>query len=99
MGDEKYYTIQVKGTAYRFRPVPDDDIARVVAVANMGASPVKPLKMIMKTLATSTGPEQWDAITDRLIKGELSVEDVSGKLFKKLIDRQKADQPAGDDAE
>lgn len=99
MGDDKYYTIQIKGTAYRFSPLAEDDVARVVTVINMGASPVKSLKVIMKVLSTAAGAEQWDAITDRLIDGELAVEDISGKLFKKLMERQKADQPSAEDAQ
>jgi hypothetical protein len=99
MGDDKYYTIQIKGTAYRFAPLQEDDVTRVVTVINMSASPVKSLKVIMKVLAGSAGAEQWDEITDRLISGEVSVEDISGKLFKKLVERQKADQPAPADAE
>lgn len=98
MGDEKRYTIQIKGTAYKFKPIPDEDAARVVVVANMGATMTKPIKAIMKVLGDSAGPDQWDAITDRLISGELSVEDIGVGLFKTLMERQKRDSK-GDGAE
>jgi hypothetical protein len=98
MGDEKYYTIQIKGTAYRFRPLDPEDVVRVSVVLNMGASPQKSIKGLTHLLAKSAGEEQWDAITDRLITGELEVKDVTTSLLKKLIDRQNKDaQPVSDD--
>jgi hypothetical protein len=92
MGDRDVHIIQIKGTAYKFKPIPANDAARVILVINMGASMMKPIKAIMSVLSESAGEEQWDAITDRLIAKELTIEDVSSKLFKKLIDKQKADE-------
>lgn len=90
MANRDEFKIQIKGTAYTFKPIPPDDATRVIVVINMGASMTKPIKAIMAVLKASAGPEQWDAITDRLIAGELSLEDISSKLFKEIIDRQKA---------
>ena len=88
MGDEiEQYTIQVKGTAYRFRPIPQDDIAMILTVINMGASQTKTLKALGRVLGDSAGPEQWDAISDRLISGEIKPGDLSG-IFKKVMERQ-----------
>ena len=90
MGDEKYYTIQVKGTAYRWRPIPPSDVEMLATVVNMGASSLKAYRALLRVLAASAGPEQWDVISDRLIDRELSTDDFSG-VFKRLIDRQRKD--------
>lgn len=57
MGDEKQYTVQIKGTAYRFRPIPQDDLVMVTLVSNMGAHQTKTLKALSKVVASSAGPE------------------------------------------
>lgn len=101
MGDEKQYTIQIKGTAYRFKPLPPEDLTMVMAVLNLGASQLKTLKALSTILARAAGPEQWDAITDRLIAGEVDVSDVTVTVFEKLIRRAAKDGIAStaDDAE
>lgn len=101
MGDEKYFTVQVKGTAYRFRPIPSDDLAMVLFVTSMGATETKAIKAVTKVLATSAGAEQWDALTDRLIAGEVTIKEVSVSLLEKIVKRQKKDETAAtaDDAE
>lgn len=97
MGDEKYYTIQVKGTAYRFEPLSQDQLAKFAIVANMGASPNMTIKALTNILGRSAGAEQWDAITNRLILDEITLKDLTD-LFGKLVKRQSKDAPA-DDAE
>lgn len=102
MGDEKYFTVQIKGTAYRFRPIPTAGLTLLGLVVNMSASQEKILKALTKVLSESAGKEQWDAITDRLIAGELGIEDITGNLLKTIIKRQgkdKAEPAAADDAE
>lgn len=97
MGDEKYYTIQVKGTAYRFEALPQEQLAKFAIVANMGASPNMTIRALMNVLGKSAGAEQWDAITNRLILDEISIKDLTD-LFSKLVKRSGKDAPA-DDAE
>lgn len=89
MGDEKqtYFTVQLGGKAYRFKPIPEDDLERVVVVGNMGAGNIKVLKVMMHVLGNSAGEEQWDEITDKLIAGELTTAQVSYKLFETIRDR------------
>ncbi len=101
MGDEKYFTVQVKGTAYRFQPIPSDDLAMIMFVMNMGATGTKTIKAVAKVLSESAGAEQWDAITDRLIAGEVTIKEVSVSLLDKIVKRQKKDETAAtaDDAE
>ena len=99
MGDEKYYTIQIKGTAYRFRPIPGDDVTKLLVVLNMGASATKSIKALTKALAISAGPEQWDAITDRLINDELTLTEATVGILEKLVKRQSKDAPADADGE
>lgn len=88
MDDDTYFTIQVKGTAYRFDPIPDDEVTKLMVVLNMGASVDKSIKALMRTLGRAAGPDQWDEITDRLITGELTVNEVSVDLFKEIVKRQ-----------
>lgn len=99
MGDEKQYTIQVKGTAYRFRPVSDDDLARVQIIFNMNASSHKMIKAITAILRDSLGTEQWDELTDRLISKDLDLSDIVVVPLKKLIEKQLKDRApqSGDD--
>lgn len=89
MGDEKqtYFTIQLRGKAYRFKPIPTDDLERVVVVGNMGQNKIKVLKVMMHVLERSAGEEQWDEITDRLIAEELTTAEVSYKLFETIQER------------
>lgn len=95
MGDEKQYTIQIKGTAYRFRAVPQEELAKFAIVANMGASPTKTIKVLTHVLGKSAGTEQWDAITDRLIDGEIVLSNLT-EAFGKLVKKQTQDAPADD---
>ena len=100
MGDEKYFTVQVKGTAYRFQPIPPDDLAMIMFVMNMGATGTKTIKAVAKVMSVSAGAEQWDAITDRLIAGEVTIKEVTVSLLEKIVKRQKKDEPAtADDAQ
>lgn len=96
MGDEKQYTIQVKGTAYKFAPISPEDATMLVTVMNMNASPTKSIKALMKALKVASGAEQWDAITDRMISDEITLQDLMD-AFGKLMKRQGKDAP--DDAE
>lgn len=98
MGDEKkYYTIQIKGTAYRFEPVSSEDATMLTAVINMNASPVKTIKAMTRVMKRCVGDEQWDTITDRLISNEIDLNDLM-EAFKKLSVKTSKDVPA-DDAE
>lgn len=99
--DTKRYTIQIKGKAYQFKPIPSEDLSMVIMVLNMGASQTKTLKALSKVVANAAGPEQWDALTDRLIASEVNIEEITVGVMKRLVERQskdKADAPA-DDAE
>jgi len=100
MDDTKQYTIQVKGKAYKFTPIPDSDIEKIMMLMNMNASPFKIVKGLTYVLKDSSGEDQWDEITDRMITGELGIRDITVEIFDKLVKRQRKDQPApADDAE
>lgn len=99
MGDDKYYTIQIKGKAYRFKPLPTPDLERIIMVRNMNVSETKVIKALTKALATSAGPEQWDEITDRYVAGEIELTAFTVDVFQKLIKRQDKDAAPADDAE
>lgn len=96
MGDEKHYTVQIKGTAYRFQPLPKDDVERLGMLSNMTVAGTKVFKMLTRLLAASAGPEQWDKITDRYVNGEIGHSEFTTDLFKRLMERQAKDEPAAD---
>lgn len=101
MGDDKNHTIQIKGTAYRFKPMAEADVVRFAVVANMGASHTKTIKAMMRVLGNAAGADQWDVLTDRLIDGEIDVKDLTA-AFSKLIKKQTKDsatETPDDDAE
>lgn len=93
MGDEKHYTIQIKGTAYRFDPVTSEDATMLATVINMNADPTKTIKAMTRVMGRAAGAEQWDAVTDRLIAGEITLKDLMD-AFKKLSNRTAKDAPA-----
>lgn len=92
--DTKQYKIQIKGTAYSFRPIPDEDLGHLQLIFNMNASTGKTLKAITAVLKESVGAETWDELTDRLIAKELTIADIIGDPVRKLIDRQLKDRKA-----
>lgn len=91
--DTKRYKIQIKGTAYTFAPISDDDIGMIHLVFNMNASTAKTLKALTKIMKESTGSQQWDELTDRLIEKEITLEDLV-KPLKELLKRQTKDRVA-----
>lgn len=95
MDDEtKQYKIQIKGTAYTFRPLSDDDLANLQLIFHMNASTTRQLRAITAALKTSLGVDQWDELTDRLIAKEVTILDIAGDPVKKLIERQVKDRKA-----
>lgn len=92
MDDTKQYTIQIKGTAYKFKPLPEDDLARIQLVLNMNASVTKVLKAVTRMLRDSAGAEVWDELTDRLINEEVTLDEIVTAPIKKLIERQVKDR-------
>ena len=93
MGDEKqYYTIQVKGTAYRFAPLTPEEIKRVVMISQMDPTGLKSFRVLSQVLAKSAGNEQWGALLDRYIAGELEEVDFTAGVFGRLIKRQGEDE-------
>lgn len=92
MGDNKRYTIQVKGTAYRFQPIKNEDYERVALVKSLSADGTKLIKAVTRVLANSAGPEAWDELTDRYIDGEITLKELTVDVFEKLVKRQGADE-------
>lgn len=89
--DTKRYKIQIKGTAYTFAPLPDEDLVKLQLIFNMSASPAKTVKALTRVLKASTGDLQWDELTDRLINDELTLEEMVVKPVKELMKRQTKD--------
>lgn len=92
MGDEKYYTVQVKGTAYRFRPLEPASLERIALVQSMSVDQAKMIKAITRSLAEAAVGDSWDKLTDRWMAKELTTEESTVGILKVLIDRQKADE-------
>ena len=91
MGDEKYYTVQLKGTAYRFQPLPPEDVTKLVTALHLSLPGQKIVKALTRVLAASAGAEQWDAITDRYMADEIELNEFTVQLFERLIKRQDKD--------
>lgn len=91
MGDEKYYTIQIKGTAYRFKPLPPEDIKRVVMMSQMDPTGMKSFKLLCRILSESCGQETWATLLDRFLEGEVNERELSSDVFNKLLKRQDKD--------
>lgn len=100
MGDEKYYTVQLKGVAYRFQPLPSEDVKRLGVALHLSLKGAKMIQALTRVLSESAGETQWDAITDRYLAGELELEEFTVRLFERLFKRQVKDDPAtAEDAE
>ena len=93
MDDTKRYKIQIKGTAYSFSPIPDEDLGKIQVIFNMNASAAKTLKALTRILKNSAGAEQWDALTDRLIDDEIGLEEII-KPAREILKRQVKDRTA-----
>jgi hypothetical protein len=86
MDDETYFTVQVKGTAYRFRPFETAELTKIQTLSLMGAH-AQMIKAAMDMVSASVGPAQWDALVGRVSAGELVLEDIVGAM-KRVADRQ-----------
>lgn len=91
MGDEKYYTIQVKGEAYRFRPVSSESYERVALVQRMSVDQSKMLQAVTQALSAASVDDAWDKLTDRWVRGDVGTEEATVGLLKTILDRQAAD--------
>lgn len=92
MGDEKYYTVQVKGQAYRFRPLDPTSLERIMLVQSMTSDQSKILKAISLALSEASVGESWAKLFDRWLTKEIATTEITVDLLKTLIDRQKADE-------
>ena len=95
MGDEiKQYKIQIKGSAYTFDAIPEIELGKIQMIFNMNASLTRTIKAVTRVLKASAGDEQWDALTDRLIEDEITLEDAILRPLKELLKRQAKDRQA-----
>lgn len=74
-------TFQVKGQAYRFAPLTEDQQAALLLIPDGAAG----FRKMLKVAARSMGDAQYDQITDRLIDPDdaLSTKDL-GKMMERL---------------
>lgn len=94
MDDDKTFTVQIKGTAYVFKAIPPEDMELIGVMSSLSVSNAKYVKLLTRVLADSAGSEQWDAITDRLISKEISIQEMTVQPFKALTEQQVADKPS-----
>lgn len=92
MGDEpsKYFTIQVKGEAMRFTPIPDDEAKMVATLVAMDAGQSKIFKGLMAVLRRASSEEQWERLSDRVVSLDVRLEDIMN-VFKRLTERTRKD--------
>lgn len=96
--DTKRYKIQVKGTAYTFRPIDLNALAKLGVVQAMGPSTSVLLKAMFGPLQSAADPEEWDSLTTRYVAGEVATEDLVS-LLSKLTERTSKDVKTSDDGE
>lgn len=92
MGDDKYYTIQVKGAAYRFRPLEPASLERIALVQSMSVDQTKVLKSISLALSEASVGESWPKLFDRWLAKEITTEEITVGVLKTLVQRQKDDE-------
>lgn len=101
MDDTKTFKIQIKGTAYQFAPLDLEAVGSLSVIMAMQPSPQVILKAAFKPLRAAADPADWDALTDRLVDGEVTVDDITDAM-KKLTERtvkHLKDAEASDDDE
>lgn len=81
--DDKKIKVQVKGTAYTFKPLDMNEVARLGVIVAMDASQMILLKALLRIIQTAADKDEWDELTDRLAAHEVEPEDLV-ELFKKL---------------
>lgn len=88
---ERSITFQIKGTAYRFKPLSEDHVTALVMLSGS-----KNVSKMFKILAISLGEKAYDELTDRLVdeNDSLSTKDV-GKAIERLI--KESSSTASDD--
>ena len=93
MDDTRTIKFQVKGQAYTFAPLTEDQRTALVALSRSARGGQK----MFRILELSMGEEQYDKITDRLIDPDdsLSTSDFS-KALERLI-KESAKEFSGDD--
>lgn len=91
MDDDKTFTVLVKEAAYEFRAIPSEDLELIGVLAALSVSSVKYVKAVSGVLAKAAGPDQWDAITDQLTSGAITVNDMTAGILGDLIEAQKTD--------
>lgn len=92
MGDDKYYTIQVKGEAYRFRAIDPEDFERIALVQSLSVNSGKTIKAVTNALSGCALDDAWGLLTDRYLAKEITLQELTTDILSKLIERQTADE-------
>jgi hypothetical protein len=98
MDESKRYTIQVKGTAYRFAPLDLEHLGRVELLNHMDVSPSVTVKAVMGLLKRSLGDAEWDALATRFVSGDVPLTELK-TVLEKLAKRTAKDAPAASDSD
>lgn len=93
MDDTKTFKIQLKGKAYDWAPITSEQLERMQLVLAMGASPERILRVITRILESSAGEQQWETLSDRIVDGEIGMEDLVDHL-QKIAQKQAKDTKA-----
>lgn len=100
MDENKRYTLQIKGTAYKFAPLDLEAVGRLRIMSQMNVSDNLTVKSTMGLLRTSLGDEEWDALAMRFVSGEVPLNELK-PVFEKLLKKtlKDAQDDASDDGE
>lgn len=100
MDETKRYTLQIKGTAYKFAPLDLEEVGRLQILSQMNVSDKLTVKSTMGLLKTSLGEAEWDALAMRFVSGEVPLTElkpVFEKLMKRTLKDAQADGSSDDD--
>lgn len=82
MDDTKRYTIQIKGVAYKFKPLDREGLSNFHLLDLMEVSPGVKTKAIFRILKETMDPDDWDALALRFFSKEVPLTEL-----KVIIDR------------
>lgn len=98
MDENKRYTLQIKGTAYKFAPLDLEAVGRLRIMSQMNVSDNLTVKSTMGLLRASLGDDEWDALAMRFVSGDVPLSELK-PVFEKLLKRTLRDAEAAESSD
>ena len=78
--DEATYTVTIGGTEYQFGQPDPELLERLVFVSRMNAGLLITLEALMMWGSSGASPSMWEGLARRVLKGEVSTEELTTAL-------------------